>query len=228
MTAACLVPACDTAKLGLGIWEFLCLEHALQTVALDVPTPASTRGPDHGDLRGRCWGEAMTCTRPASTITAHGTYCAEHAPQSRIVPLPPQAYDQAAEERAEQLATLAVMNTFPNAQVHAIRPNLRAPDYVERPIRHRLLFGPVEEVPAEELARGVKAFANAAKAGRWDFRVYRATAHDRVLLRAWRNALLVVAAWDAGSFTFAWLQHSSTPTLDLNATQAKNLLKAAP
>jgi hypothetical protein len=218
----CLAPRCGLPELGLGVWSFLCLDHALAAHA------GPSRAPERPDLRGRCWGDALTCSRPASTISPHGTYCASHAKAEHSIPPPRDAFDRAAEERAEQLATLAVMNAFQGANVEAIRANLKAPDYTPRPIRHRLLFGPVEDVPPAEWSRGVKGFTNAAKAGRWDFRVQRATAHDRVLLRAWRNALLIVAAWDSGSFTFAWLQHSSSPTIDLNATQAKNLLKAAP
>lgn len=216
---ACLVPVCDAQSLDLGVWAFLCLEHALEAHT------GRRAAPERLDLRGRCWGEGLSCTSPATTVTAGGTFCATHAPMQ---PRPAERHVDDTDERAGQLATLAVLNAFPGSRVEAVRPNLQAPivETIGAPLRLRYLYGSTEDVPPAEIPRGVKAFANAATAGRWDFRVLRAVRHDRVLLRAWRGSLLLLAWWDGGKFGGAGLQHSRGMPMDLNATQATRLLRA--
>ena len=221
---ACLAPTCVAEILALGDWWFLCVDHAIEAHV----SSTSTKAPERPDLRGRCWGDALTCLRPAVTLGPHGGYCAEHAKPPKPVPAPRDSASLPDAERVEQLATLAVLNAFQGAQVE-IRPNLRAPQFegTAKPLSLKYLYGPTEDVPPAEISRGVKILANAAKAGKWDLTVKRAQRYDRVALRAWRGRFLLLALWDDGSFAGAWLQGGGQ-TLDLNAGQAAKLLRAAP
>lgn len=216
---ACLVPACAAQSLDLGVWAFLCLEHALEAQT------GRRAAPDRPDLRGRCWGEGLTCHMTAVTITPHGGYCREHAPPQ---PKLTQRGVDADAERAEQLAVLAVMNAFSGAKVETIRPNLQAPQYdgPTKTLKLQYLYGPTEEVPPAEWGRGLKMFTNAATEGKWDFRVYRALRHDRVLLRAWKGSFLMLAWWTEGEFGSAGLQQSKGFPVWLNSEQARRLLRA--
>lgn len=224
---ACLAPACPSPKLGLGIWEFLCLEHALSMVA---PAPAVRQ---LVDLRGRCWGEGLTCPSPAVTVTAHGGYCRAHAP---IQPVPHVRTPTEAEERECQVAVLSVLNGYPGATIDTGGPSLWATraygdsegsevipgrSYARTPSRASTVTLDDERVP--RTARGM-----ARNAKGWSVRLRAVDEPASVVLRAWRGPLLVVACWTGGAFTSAWVQHSRGLPMRLQARQAGTLLKAAP
>jgi hypothetical protein len=224
--STCLAPACDQPKLDLGVWEFLCLEHALEAAS-------PRRAPDRPDLRGRCWGEGLTCQAPASTITPHGTYCAGHAPsQPSLV-----AYVEGDDElRSEQLAVLAVTSIL-GGRVESIRANLWSPrSYGESDEPARVVPGRTyaRQSPARastvalddpRVPRNARAMAKAAKG--WSVRLRVVDDPPSLVLRAWRGSLLVVASWENASFVSAWVQHSKGVPMRLQARQASALLKAA-
>lgn len=232
---ACLVPVCEAPTLDLGVWAFLCLQHALEAVSGPGPTPTKARVLP--DLRGRCWGLGMTCDRPATTVTAHGGYCAVHAPmQPRAAERTP-ADVLAAEERAGQLAVLAIVGAFPGAKAGEAGPSLWA----------SRVYGetgePSKVTPAVTYARATPSRAirvtlddervprNAramARARGWSHRLSLVEDNGSLVLKSWRGPYLVVARWLDGSFESAWLQHSRSTPMRLGAREAGKLLKLAP
>lgn len=236
----CLVPVCGAPKLDLGVWAFLCLEHALQ-ISGSEPSRSPVR--KLVDLRGRCWGDGLTCHATATTVTAHGGYCAEHAP---IQPKPVVHAPSEAEEREHQLAVLAVMSAFPGAQIGAEGPSLWAtrsygdsdePPNVTRAVTYpRTVTCRAFTVPLNDprVAKYARSFAKAAKGWSVRLRVVDGSPipmaevwPDSCLLRAWRGSLLVVARWENNSFVSAWVQHSRGMPMRLNCDQTRALLKAA-
>ncbi len=224
---SCLAPACPTPRLDLGTFGFLCLEHALSMVA-----PAR-QAPDRPDLRGRCWGSGMTCSRPATTVTPHGGYCRAHAP---IQPKPYVHVPSEAEERQCQLAVLSVLGGLPGASIDSAGPSLWATrsygdsegvevipgrHYPRPPSRACTVTLDDDRVP--RTARGM-----ARNAKGWSVRLRAVDDPPSLVLRAWRGPLLVVASWYEGSFESAWVQHSRGLPMRLQARQAGALLKAAP
>lgn len=227
---SCLAPTCTSPKLDLGTWAFLCLEHALE--AVEPIREVAVR--ELLDLRGRCWGEVMTCASPAVTITAHGTYCRAHAP---IQPSIPIVEDQG-DELAAQLAVLAAMGAFAGATISQGGPSLWASRvYGDEATSTNCLSGrtyPRAIAPRastitlddERVPRTARGMARSAKG--WSVRLRAVDEPASVVLRAWRGSLLVVACWTGGSFTSGWIQHSQGQPLRLQARQAGALLKAAP
>lgn len=227
-TGLCLAPSCTSPKLDLGAWAFLCLEHALEAVA---PPPVRALL----DLRGRCWGEAMTCTSPAITLTAHGTYCRGHAPTQ---PKPPIVEVDEDDERASQLAVLTIMSSFEGSTISKDGPSLWAtraygdsdePANVTRSVtypRSTPSRASTITLDDERVPRTARGMARSAKG--WSVRLRAVDEPASVVLRAWRGPLLVVACWVEGSFESAWVQHSRGLPYRLQARQAGALLKAAP
>lgn len=225
----CLAPTCAKPTLGLGVFGFLCLDHALTMVE------APRRAPERPDLRGRCWGEGMACAAAAVTVTAHGGYCDDHRPEQ---PKPVHRTSTPDEEREEQLAVLAVLQRIEGSSISIEGPSLWAtrsygdsdePPYVTRsvtypratPARASAITLDDERVPrtARGMARGAKG---------WSVRLRAVDEPASLVLRAWRGPLLVVACWVGGSFESAWVQHSRGLPVRLQARQAGALLKAAP
>ncbi len=238
---ACLAPACPRPRLEIGPWAFLCVEDALRAAGLLIapqsPGPA-VPGRQLVDVRGRCWGQALTCRQPATSITAHGTWCADHAPEQ---PATVEHVEDPAEERALQIATLTVLGAF-EASIGEGRANLWAsraygdsdqPAQVipARTYQRRVLSRAVTVgLDDERVPRNARGMARNAKG--WSVGLRHADALDEIpaslLLRAWRGAYLVVARWEGGSFAVAWLQHSRGTPVQLGARQASALLKLAP
>lgn len=226
--SACLAPECAKPTLDLGTWAFLCLDHALSVVA---PAPVRTLV----DLRGRCWGDGLTCTATRVTITAHGGYCADHKPAQ---PIPTVIVEDEPEVRAGQLATLAVMGAFPGSTISSEGPPLWATrsygdeatstNCVSGRAYPRATVSRASTIPFadERVPRTARGMAGGAKG--WSVRLRAVDEPASVVLRAWRGPLLVVACWTEGAFTSAWVQHSRGLPMRLQARQAGALLKAAP
>lgn len=231
---ACLAPECPDPRLDLGDLWMLCLEHALAAFAA---TPPARQAPSRPDLRGRCWGDGMSCVTPAVTLTAHGGYCRAHVPAQ---PRPPHVVESEQEQREGQLAVLAAMAAFPGASISPEGPSLWATRaygdsegvqvvpgraYARTPSRACTVTLDDERVP-----RTARGMARSAKG--WSVRL---RAVDQavdlpasLVLRAWRGPLLVVACWTDAAFVSAWVQHSKSLPMRLQARQAAALLKAAP
>lgn len=75
--------ACPAPALGGGRYPMLCLEHA---VVAYRHAPKGISAAERLALRGRCWGDALSCPVPAVTVTAHGSWCRTHAPDRPEVP----------------------------------------------------------------------------------------------------------------------------------------------
>lgn len=236
---ACLAPECPSPRLDLGVWAFLCLDHALSMVTLPADVSGSSgipnrSAPDRPDLRGRCWGDGMTCAALAVTVTAHGGYCRPHAPRQ---PIPHVDTPTEAEEREGQLAVLAIMGAFPGSTISPEGPSLWATrsygdaEGVEViPGRRYPRSTPSRAVTVtlddERVPRTARGMARSAKG--WSVRLRAVDEPASLVLRAWRGPLLVVASWFEGSFESAWVQHSTSMPMRLQARQAAALLKAAP
>jgi hypothetical protein len=226
---ACLAPACPSPKLGLGTFAFLCLDHALSMVA---PTPAVRQ---LVDLRGRCWGDGLSCHMTAVTVTAHGGYCRAHAP---IQPKPHVAEGPSeAEERECQLAVLSVMSGYPGATIDTAGPSLwgtrsygdaEGSEVIPGRRYARTTVSRASTIPMadDRVPRTARGMARNAKG--WSVRLRAVDEPPSLVLRAWRGPLLVVACWVGGSFESAWVQHSRGLPMRLQARQAATLLKAAP
>lgn len=227
---ACLAPACLTPRLELGVYGFLCLDHALTLVEV---APPARQAPSRPDLRGRCWGDGLSCLSLAVTVTAHGGYCRAHAP---IQPRPYVNTPTEAEEREGQLAALAVMGAFPGATISPEAPSLWATrsygdsEGVEVIPGRRYARPPSRAVTVtlddERVPRTARGMARSAKG--WSVRLRAVDEPASLVLRAWRGPLLIVASWFEGSFESAWVQHSRGLPMRLQARQASALLKAAP
>lgn len=226
--STCLAPACPSPRLDLGTFAYLCLDHALSMV------PISRNAPERPDLAGRCWGAAMTCSAPATAVTAHGGYCAEHLPaQPRPVVVEPDVED----ERSSQVAVLGVLNAFTGARLESSRANLWASRaYGDRegvevtPSRHYASSpsrAVTVELDDERVPRNARSMAK-AKGWSVSLRYVEDMEDSSLLLKAWRGAFLLVARWEDGKFATAWLQHSRGMPMRLQARQASAFLKAAP
>lgn len=228
----CLAPSCEAPKLALGVWEFLCLAHALE-VTSTPPAPAQPRR--LVNLRGRCWHDGMTCPSPATASTAHGGYCDEHGPaQPKVTAIVEDEY----ELRAGQLAVLAVMGAFPGSTIspddrtlwatraygeEATSTNCIAGRTYPRSTPSRAITVNLDDPRVTKTARGM---ARGAKG--WSVRLRAVDEPASLNLRAWRGSLLVVASWVEGSFVGAWLQQSHGQPVRLGAREAGKLLKLAP
>lgn len=224
----CLAPACPSPRLDLGTFAFLCLDHALSMVA---PAPAVRT---LVDLRGRCWGEGLTCPSRAVTVTAHGGYCREHVPPQPVIEVDTPTE---AEERESQLAALAVMGAFPGSTISPDGPSLWATRAYGDAEGHEVIPGRyyARTTPCraftitlddERVPRTARGMARSAKG--WSVRLRAVDEPASLVLRAWRGPLLVVASWFEGSFESAWIQHSRGLPVRLGAREAGKLLKAAP
>jgi hypothetical protein len=102
----CLAPDCPNAALGAGHWPFLCVEHAL--VVARVREREIRRA--NVDLRGRCWGEAITCPFPAT-----GGWCDRHAPEMPTPTVhPPSAVEEVDPTLLEAaLTTMRILGASP-------------------------------------------------------------------------------------------------------------------
>jgi hypothetical protein len=169
----------------------------------------------------------------AQTVTAHGTWCREHAPAQ---PKVPQRVNDDSDGRAEQLAVLAVTAGL-GGVVEAIRPNLWAArsygDHGDPPqvvtarpyARSTPARASTVTLTDERVPRTARSLAKAAKG--WSVRLRHVEDPPSTVLRAWRGPLLIVATWEGGSFATAWVQHSRGLPMALGARQAGALLKAA-
>lgn len=238
--STCLAPACPSPRLDLGTFAFLCLEHALSmhsgTSTAAAPMSYSASAPQRPDLRGRCWGDGLTCPRPTTARTAHGGYCGEHLPAQ---PRPIEAEPGVEDERATQVAVLAVMAAFAGAKVESTRANLWASraygdsEGVQiTPSRHYARTSSravAVELDDDRVPRNARAMARTRG---WSVSLRYACAQgeapESLALKAWRGPYLIVATWHGGKFATAWLQHSRGMPVSLGARQAGAFLKVAP
>lgn len=118
----CLAPRCASGTFlevlgflppqqpALGV--VLCLQH--------VAAAASPvrRAPERPDLRGRCWGDALTCPNPRVTVNPHGGWCEQHAPwHAEPRPFVPRGLEDERLEPDVLEAAVTVMRTFPGSTI---------------------------------------------------------------------------------------------------------------
>lgn len=96
----------------------LCLEHL--TAALSAPARVVV------DYRGRCWGERMTCPRPAVTRTPHGGWCQVHRPGMPAIGIarPTRASHVPEPAMAAAVVAASTIGTYVREYGHAYGPVL--------------------------------------------------------------------------------------------------------